>query len=61
MVGDAHYFSDVLIGAVVGTSIGLGVPLLHHYKRAASEGPPTSGLGMTLVPGLNGVQLLGTF
>jgi membrane-associated phospholipid phosphatase len=60
MVGDAHYFSDVFVGAAVGTAIGLGVPLLHHYRRA----PPDSssgGLSLKLVPGPTGAQLVGTF
>jgi len=61
MVGDAHYFSDVLVGAVVGTSIGLGVPLLHHYKRAAPGEELKSDLRVTLVPGLGGATLVGTF
>jgi membrane-associated phospholipid phosphatase len=58
MVGDAHYFSDVFVGAAVGTAVGLGIPLLHHYKRAPS------GLGhfaLTFVPGPGGAHLVGTF
>jgi membrane-associated phospholipid phosphatase len=61
IVGDAHYFSDVLVGAVVGTSIGLGVPLLHHYKRAEPGQEQRSDFRVTLVPGLGGATLLGTF
>jgi membrane-associated phospholipid phosphatase len=60
MVGDAHYFSDVFVGAVVGTAVGLGVPLLHHYKRA-EPGRDASGLAVKLVPGPTGAQLVGTF
>jgi membrane-associated phospholipid phosphatase len=60
IVGDAHYFSDVFVGAVVGTTVGLGLPLLHHYKRADTSGAP-SAFSLKLVPGLTGAQLLGTF
>jgi membrane-associated phospholipid phosphatase len=60
MVGDAHYFSDVFVGATVGTAIGLGVPLLHHYKRATPDVAP-SAFALKLVPGLGGAQLVGTF
>ena len=61
IVGDAHYFSDVLVGAVVGTSIGLGVPLLHHYRRAPPAEEARSDFHLTLVPGLGGATLSGTF
>jgi membrane-associated phospholipid phosphatase len=60
IVGDAHYFSDVFVGAVVGTAVGLGVPLLHHYKRA-EPGGDSSGFALKVVPGPNGAQLVGTF
>jgi membrane-associated phospholipid phosphatase len=60
IVGDAHYFSDVFVGAVVGTAVGLGVPLLHHYARAATDGEG-SAFSLKLVPGLTGAQLAGTF
>jgi membrane-associated phospholipid phosphatase len=72
ILGDAHYFSDVIVGAAVGTAVGLGIPLLHHYKRAAAT--PGAGVSSTasskerrapfammLVPGLGGLQLTGTF
>ena len=59
IVGDAHYFSDVFVGSVVGTAVGLGVPLLHHYKRAPSG--ESSGLALKFVPSPNGAQLVGTF
>jgi membrane-associated phospholipid phosphatase len=60
IVGDAHYFSDVFVGALVGTAVGLGVPLLHHYRRADKDGTP-SAFSLKLVPGPTGGQLVGTF
>ena len=32
-MGDVHYTSDILIGATVGTAIGLGLPML-KYRRS---------------------------
>lgn len=60
IVGDAHYFSDVVVGAVVGSAVGLGVPLLHHYKRSAPGSDP-SGLSLSFVPGPTGATIMGTF
>jgi membrane-associated phospholipid phosphatase len=60
IVGDAHYFSDVFVGAVVGTAVGLGLPFLHHYKRAEPDGTASS-FSLKIVPGLTGGQLVGTF
>jgi membrane-associated phospholipid phosphatase len=39
MAGDMHCFSDVLVGAVVGTAMGAGLPWLLHRDRSASKGP----------------------
>jgi len=61
VVGDVHYASDVLIGAVVGTSVGLGLPLLHHYKREKPAFASLSGLQMQIVPSMNGAAVVGTF
>lgn len=59
MAGDMHYLSDVVTGALVGTAVGLGIPLLHHYRRA---GPATaSQIQMHVVPSWGGAQLVGTF
>ena len=30
IAADMHYFSDVLTGAIVGSAIGIGIPLLFH-------------------------------
>ncbi len=58
VVGDVHYMSDILTGAVIGTAVGLGVPLLHHYRRSEPDG---SGATMHFVPTLTGAQIVGTF
>jgi membrane-associated phospholipid phosphatase len=41
IAADGHYFSDVLVGAAVGTAVGLLVPHLLHKERV----PPQPGAG----------------
>ena len=41
VISDRHYASDVIMGAALGTSVGLGLPFLFHYhepKRAKEIG-----------------------
>jgi len=60
VVGDMHYASDVLLGAVVGTSVGLAVPWLHYHGFRA--GGRAGGVEVRLVPSTNGgASLMGTF
>ena len=54
IMGDMHYITDVLTGAVVGTAVGLGLPLLRMRGRAEVPTGPTvrivpQGLGLGLV------------
>lgn len=65
VVADVHYFSDVLLGATVGTLVGYGVPLLHYRSfggtsraRSASAVPD---LEIRLVPSPGGIGLMGAF
>jgi membrane-associated phospholipid phosphatase len=60
IMGDAHYFSDVFVGAVVGTTVGLTVPLLHHYKGSGPS-KSSSAFHVNVVPGFGGAQVVGTF
>jgi membrane-associated phospholipid phosphatase len=57
VAGDVHYMSDVLTGAIVGTAVGLGIPLLHHYRTETAGGSST----LRFVPLPTGAQLVGTF
>jgi membrane-associated phospholipid phosphatase len=59
VVSDLHYASDILTGALVGTLVGYGVPLL-HYRRAHATSA-RSGLRLSLVPAAGGVGVLGIF
>lgn len=61
IVSDAHYFSDVFVGAVVGTAVGLTIPLLHHYRGSGPSKSTASTFRVNLVPGIGSAQLVGTF
>jgi membrane-associated phospholipid phosphatase len=41
IAADKHYFSDVMVAAVIGSIVGVGVPLLFHSKMPADG--PTAG------------------
>lgn len=56
MAADKHYLSDVIVGAVVGSALGVAVPLLLHGRRP-SPGEPS--LSVTVAPG--GAALVGCF
>jgi membrane-associated phospholipid phosphatase len=43
-----HYPTDVIVGALVGASIGFLVPELHRQKRAAVSAAPLAGGGAVL-------------
>jgi membrane-associated phospholipid phosphatase len=60
VVGDVHYTSDIITGALVGTAIGYGVPLL-HYARKAGAGLQVGEVRVDLVPAAGGLGLAGVF
>lgn len=60
VVSDVHYASDVLTGALMGTLVGYGVPLL-HYSRLGSSTTTMAGMQLHLVPQPGGLGLLGVF
>ena len=57
IAADKHYFSDVMTGAVVGSVIGIGIPLLFHSvsSSAASSNPnpPSASSQALLAPPLH--------
>jgi membrane-associated phospholipid phosphatase len=53
MAADRHYLSDVLVGAVVGSGIGLLVPLIFHSD--------VLGKNIELIPKKDGLAIIGTF
>jgi hypothetical protein len=54
MAGDQHYFSDVFVGAVVGTGIGIAVPLGLHARVLSDR-------DIAVMPTANGLLVVGTF
>lgn len=38
-----HYYSDVLLGALIGTAVGVGVPLIHGASRRPELGEYVAG------------------
>jgi membrane-associated phospholipid phosphatase len=42
MGGDMHAFTDVLVGAAVGTTLGAGLPWLLHRNRSGAPAPPAA-------------------
>jgi membrane-associated phospholipid phosphatase len=60
VVSDVHYATDVLTGALMGTLVGYGVPLL-HYSRLGSPTTTMAGMQMHLVPSPGGLGLVGIF
>jgi membrane-associated phospholipid phosphatase len=60
IVSDVHYASDAIAGALVGTLIGYGVPLL-HYRGGSGGGARAGSLTVQLVPAAGGIGVLGVF
>ena len=51
IAADKHYFSDVMIGALVGSAIGVGLPLIFHAPTGdgSSSSNPPSASGQAIV------------
>jgi membrane-associated phospholipid phosphatase len=60
VVSDVHYASDVILGALVGTAIGYGVPLL-HYRHTSAASAERDRLRIMLVPSPGGASVMGVF
>ena len=60
IMGDRHYTSDVLTGAIIGFAIGYGMPTLLHYGKASS-GSEASLTVQPVVAGFPGATISGTF
>ncbi|MBX3228916.1 MAG: phosphatase PAP2 family protein [Labilithrix sp.] len=61
VVANVHYPTDVLTGALLGTAIGWGVPLLHFRQPELATVKTTGGLTMRLVPHGAGAGVVGIF
>lgn len=61
VAGIEHYPSDIITGALVGTAVGWGVPLLHFRNPNLGTVKTTGGLTMRLVPQGTGAGVVGMF
>jgi membrane-associated phospholipid phosphatase len=60
VVSDVHYTSDILTGALIGTIIGYGIPLL-HYSNVNVGAVQTGSVRMQIVPSGLGAGIVGSF
>ncbi len=60
VLGDEHWASDVITGALVGTLVGYGVPLLHSRHHDIGRAT-VGGVTMQLVPFGSGASVVGAF
>lgn len=61
VVANVHYPTDILTGALVGSAIGWGVPLLHLRQPQLGTVKTTGGLTMRIVPQGVGAGVVGIF
>ncbi len=63
IVGDRHYFTDVMTGAAIGSLVGWLVPSLHYRlpPRAARWSDPGNTAELQILPTAHGLQLRGRF
>lgn len=61
VVADRHYVSDVLVGAVVGSAVGLLVPWLHYRHGAPTRADWVSRHRLMVLPTRNGAAVTGVF
>jgi membrane-associated phospholipid phosphatase len=60
VAADQHWLSDVVAGAVVGTAVGIALPLLHRGGQQSSTGDDVAGLvSFAIIPG--GLSVSGRF
>jgi membrane-associated phospholipid phosphatase len=59
VMADMHYATDVLTGALVGTAVGLGIPLLRRSRVDGAD--RTNGVRMQIVPVGTGLGVGGVF
>ncbi|MEI9936083.1 MAG: phosphatase PAP2 family protein [Pseudomonadota bacterium] len=60
ILGDRHYATDVLVGAMIGFAVGYGMPTLLHYGKVQSNAATPSatqplGAAVPIVPTISGV------
>jgi len=61
IAADRHYFTDVMAGAVVGSLVGLTIPLLHYIDGSALEQRQPGAAAMAVGASHEGVTVWGQF
>jgi membrane-associated phospholipid phosphatase len=61
IAADKHYFSDVMTGAIVGSLVGVGIPLLLHSPRSDQATPNASAQALSGPATRTAVSISGTF
>jgi membrane-associated phospholipid phosphatase len=61
IVSDQHYATDVISGALLGTSVGVGLPLFLHFHGRTPEPGEEAKARVFVLPTLNGAQAVGVF
>lgn len=61
IAADKHYFSDVMTGAIVGSLVGVAVPLILHSPRHDDAAPSASAQALSRPPSRTAVSISGTF
>lgn len=62
VMADVHYASDVLVGAAVGTLVGVAIPLWHHRPaRTADAAGGRQRVDVQIAPVAGGIGLTGSF
>jgi len=61
VMGDMHYVSDVMVGAGVGTLVGLAVPLLHYRRVNLAPEEKKSAVDWHVIPVGAGLGVGGIF
>jgi membrane-associated phospholipid phosphatase len=54
IAGDKHYLTDVLVGAAVGTGLGIAIPRLLHPREAGDPAPGAA----RILPTLGGIVIV---
>jgi membrane-associated phospholipid phosphatase len=61
-MGDMHYATDVITGALVGSAVGITIPLLRAHRGDNDKAEPkASSVKMTLIPVGAGLGVGGVF
>jgi membrane-associated phospholipid phosphatase len=61
IAADKHYFSDVMTGAIVGSLVGVAIPLIFHSPRSDEATPNASAQALSGPAARTAVSISGTF